>query len=221
VVQGASKAVSDKSRQQVDPVVPANLPNFSSSVPPPAPKLPEVAYHNDPNFSSTVPPLAFKFPEVAYLNDPNLSSTVPPLAPELPELAYLNDPNLSSSVPPLAPKLPELAYYNDFWNMPVDIAHSYPPQLFFPFESNPGYGTPNAIQNFPSAAQSQSPPSLPPSDFTMDYYLGSDLHGPQLYAMQSQEQQQFGEPLTGDHGMPPYNGNGPWNCPLPWNFPQQ
>jgi hypothetical protein len=34
---------------------------------------------------------------------------------------------------------------------------------------------------------------------------------------QSQEQQQFGESLTGDHGMPPYNGNVLLNWPLQTN----
>jgi hypothetical protein len=132
-------------------------------------------------------------------------------------------PNTSSSVPPPAPKLPEVAYHDDSWKMPVNITHSYPPQplpsqglpLSLPFETWPGYGTPNAIQNFPSAVQSQ--PSLATSEFTTDYY--SDLHNPQIalynverqrYTIQSQEQE-FGESFTGDHGTPPYNGNGPWN----------
>jgi hypothetical protein len=145
-------------------------------------------------------------------------------------------PIASSSVPPPAPKLPELAYYDDSWKMPVDhwlaksqmvrrvehpekavvanIPHSYPLQpqpsqgaiLSLPFETWPGYDTPNAIQKFPSVAQ--SPPSLTPSDFTMNYYSGSD--GPQLYTTQSREQQ-FRESLSVGHGVPPYNGNGLWN----------
>ncbi|KAF8505400.1 hypothetical protein F5888DRAFT_1648729 [Russula emetica] len=131
-------------------------------------------------------------------------------------------PDASSSVPPPAPELPEVAYHDQSWKMPVDITHSYPPQappsqggpLFLPFETWPGYGAPNAIQHFPSAAQSQ--PSLTPSNFTVDYY--SDLHnvpipsmtyGPQLRTMQPQ-QQEFGESFTGDL----FNGNGPWNWPL-------
>lgn len=160
-------------------------------------------------------------------------------------------PNASSSVPPSAPKLTEVAYHDDFWKMPVDVTHLYSPQplpLSLPFESWPGYNTPNFIQDFPSATQSpplylpqplssqgallsspfetwpgyvtpnsiqsaaQSPPSLTPSDFTIDCY--SDLlHGPQLHTMQSQEQQ-FEESLSGDHGMPPYNWNGQWNWQL-------
>jgi hypothetical protein len=127
-------------------------------------------------------------------------------------------PNSSSSVPPLAPKLHEVAYHDDFWKMPVDITHSYSPQplpsqvpLFLPFGTWPGYDAPNAIQNFPSAAQSTT--SLTASDFTIDYHSG--LHGPQPYTMQPQEQV-FGESLTGDHGMPPYNGNGLWNWPPQW-----
>jgi hypothetical protein len=118
-------------------------------------------------------------------------------------------PNLSSSVPPPAPKLPEVAYHDDVWNMnmPVDTTHSYP-SLILPFQTWPGFDTPNTIQNFPSAAQ--SPLSLTPLDFTIDYT--SDLNDPQLYTMQYQEQQ-FGELFTGDHRMPPYNGNA-WNWPL-------
>ena len=125
----------------------------------------------------------------------------------------------SASAPPPAPKLSEVAYHDhdDPWNlkMPVDITHLYPQaksetvrSISLPIETWPGYGTPNAIQHFPSAAQ--SPPSLIPPDFTIDYY--SDFaHGPQqLYPMQSQEQG-IGESLTVGHGMPPYNGNGPWN----------
>jgi hypothetical protein len=137
-----------------------------------------------------------------------------------PEVAL---PNASSSVPPPAPKLPEVAYHDDFWKVPVGFTPLNPPQpqgvpqpsLFFPFETQPGYGAPNAIQTFPSVAQ--SPPSLTPSDFTINNY--SDLHGPQPYTMQSQEQQ-FGESLTGDHNIPPYNGNGLWNWPLQ-NWPLQ
>ena len=131
-------------------------------------------------------------------------------------------PNASSSVLPPAPKLPEVVYHDDFWKMPVDVTHLYAQQplalpsqdvpLSLPFETWPGFDTPNTLQHFPSAAQ--SPLSLVPSDFTFDYY--PDLHGPQpdlhpqLYTMQPQEQQ-FGESLTGDYGMPPYNGNGQWN----------
>jgi len=127
--------------------------------------------------------------------------------------------NASSSAPPAAPKLPEVAYHDndDPWNlkMPVDITHSYPQaksemvkRVSLPFETWPGYGTPNAIQPFPSAAQ--SPPSLMPPDFTIDYY--SDLHGfQQLYTTQSSQERGIGESLTVDHGMPPYNGNGLWN----------
>jgi hypothetical protein len=148
VVQGASKAVSDNSRHQQVPAVP--VPNTSSSTPPPAPKLPEVAYHD----------------------------------------VFCQ------------------------WKMPVDITHLYPPQpppsqdvpLFLPFETWPGYGTPNTIQNFPSAEQ--LPPSLNPSEpnFTIDYNSASP--NPQLYAQY--QEQGFGESLTGNHNMPPYN-NGPWN----------
>jgi hypothetical protein len=125
-------------------------------------------------------------------------------------------PTASSSVPTPALKLPEVAYHDDFWKMPVDT-HSHSPQpqgLFLPFETLPGYGAPNAIQNFPSVAQSS--PSLTPSDFTINY---SDLHL-QPYTMQSQEQQ-FEELLTGDNqGMPLYNGNELWNWPLQ-NWPLQ
>lgn len=124
-------------------------------------------------------------------------------------------PDASSSVPPPAPKLPEVAYYDDFWKIPTDITHSSPQPLpsqdvplSLPFEMWPGYDTANAIQNFPSTAQSL--PSLTPSDLTVDYY--SDLLGPQFYTTQPQGLQ-FGESLTGDHSMPPYYGNGQWNWP--------
>ena len=111
--------------------------------------------------------------------------------------------------------------------MPIDTTHLYPPQpppsqgtsvpLFLPLEIWPGYGAPNTIQNFPSVAQSL--PSLAPSDFTVDYY--PELHGSQPYTLQSQEQQFGGsESLTGNHGVPPYNGNGLWDWPLQ-NWPLQ
>ena len=120
--------------------------------------------------------------------------------------------NASSSVPTPAPKLPEVAYYDDFWKMPVGITQSHPPQpqeLFLPFETLPGYGAPNAIQDFSQVAR--PPPSLTPLDFPINY---SDFHGLQPYTMQSQEQQ-LGGLLTGNNqGMPPYNGNELWNWPL-------
>jgi hypothetical protein len=194
LVEGTSKAVSDGGRrQQVDFAAPAERLGTldgrigrSSSI---------------PTFSSTVP----TFPSTV----PTFPSTVPTFPSTV--------PTLSSTILPQATKRPEVAYHNNVWNMPENITHSYPPQpqdvpLILPFETWPGYGTSNAIQNFPSAAQSPPSQALTPSDCTFDYY--PDLHGTQPYTMPSQEQQ-FGESLTGaGDAMPPYNGDGLWNWPL-------
>jgi len=144
-------------------------------------------------------------------------------------------PRASSSVPPPAPKLPEVAYHDDFWigSQPVRrvehpvVAEGMEPlpswdfPLSLPFETWPGYDTANALQNFPSVTQ--SPPSITPLDFTIDYY--TDLLGtqPQLYTTQSQDQEFGGiswppvsdTPLTEYHGMPPFNGDGLWDGQWP------
>ncbi len=132
-------------------------------------------------------------------------------------------PSASSSALPLAPKLPEVAYHDNYWKMFVDIAHSNPPQQYsqdvpisLPFPTVPGYdyNTLNAIQSQPFSMQSPAQLQLPltPSDFTTDSDY-SDLFGPQLYTMPSQEQA-FGGSLAGDHGVPPYNPyNGLWDWP--------
>lgn len=202
--------------QSPPPLIPSLNCGSSSSVSPPAFKLPELAYYDDvrkipvdikhlyppqPSPSQSVPvPLSLPF-EAPW---PNAIQTFSSPAQSLPSL--VSSPNGSLSVPSPPPKHPEVAYYDASWKLPVGTTHLFPPQ-----QTWPGYGTYNAIQDFPSAAQ--SPPSLPPSNFATNDH--PDLLNPQLYTTQSQEQQ-LEELLTEMLGMPRDNGNGPWNGLLQW-----
>ena len=118
-------------------------------------------------------------------------------------------PNASPCAPPF--NLPEFGYHDDFWKVLVDVARSYtpepqhsqdvPPALSLPFATMPGYDTSSSIQPFSMQPTAQLQPFPTPLDFTTDY---SNFLGPHLDPMLSQGQS-FGELLTGDYGMPPYN----------------
>jgi hypothetical protein len=233
VVQGASKAVSNESSlQQV-----AHAPNASPSVRPPAPKLPEVAYHDDfwkmpVDITHSYPlqplpfqgaPLSLPFETLPGYDTPNAIRNFPSMAHSYPSQSLPSQDNITRPCLKGFDTWPGYDTLNAIQNFP-SVAHSYPSQplpsqdfITWPsvkaFETWPVYNGPNAIQNCPSATQSQ--PTLTHSDFTTDHY--SDSHSPQIAlhnveqpqhcTMQSQEQE-FGETFTGDHGIPPYNGNG-------------
>jgi len=159
VDQGASKAVANQGDQWGVRAAPEGFLNASlSGLPLAAPKLPEVAYHDD---------FWKMFVDDAHSNAPNpqLSQDVPISLP-FPTMPGYDAPNAIQSSTQPQPSLIPSHFTTDYFDL-------FPPQL----------DTPNAIQHFPMQATAQLQPSLT-SDFTIDH---SDLLGPIPDAMPSEQ----------------------------------
>jgi hypothetical protein len=224
IVEGASKAVSNKNRRQcaTSPAL-DGLPSASLSAPLP-PNVPEVAYHDD-HWKELVNFAQSYAPESQHSHDVPLTLPFASIPGHDTPIAIQPFSMQQEAHPSLTPSDFNTIDYSDFLATipgydaiqpssmaPEEQLQPSPTPSDFTFDYSdlatmPGY---DAIQLFSIQPEEQLQPSITPLDITIDY---SDLLGPQIDASTLSQGQAFRELFTADHCMPPYNASydGLWN----------